>query len=71
MILKEFFENLIITSNGGGIAGSGKISLTYQFLDFDFFFLAGGGGANSKKCCLSVFFLFSLIPVICHFKRHQ
>ena len=38
VILKEFFEDLIITSNGGGIVGSEKISLSYQFLDFDFFF---------------------------------
>jgi len=56
VILKEFFEDLIITSNGGGIVGSEKISLSYQFLDFDFFLV--GGGTNSKKCCLSVFFSF-------------
>jgi len=41
VILKEFFEDLIITSNGGGIVGSEKISLSYQFLDFDFFLVGG------------------------------
>ena len=56
VILKEFFEDLIITSNGGGIVGSEKISLSYQFLDFDFFLV--GGGQILKNVALVFFSLF-------------